>query len=118
MKTIQELYSEIMASQDLKEKFIEAASAGKQEDFLKEHGCDATPEEVVAFLKEKSEEDAPLSLDELENSAGGECNKKTRKDIGISIGMLGIGCLFEVMISGVKGHVGQEKEGEGRLCND
>ena len=73
MKTIQALYDEIMASHELKEKFIEAAKAGKQEAFLKEHGCDATLEEVAAFLKEKGEQDAPLSLNELENSAGGGC---------------------------------------------
>ena len=36
MKTIQELYNEVMVSQELKEKFIEAANAGKQEAFLKE----------------------------------------------------------------------------------
>ena len=117
MKTIQELYSEVMGSQELKAQFIEAAKAGKQEAFLKEQGCDATLEEVAAFLKAKAEEDAPLSLDELNNAAGGECNKKTKKDIGMSIGLLGIGCLVEVMCSGISGHVGQQKEGESRLCN-
>ncbi|MBR4575802.1 MAG: hypothetical protein IKO25_01230 [Clostridia bacterium] len=44
---------------------------------MKENGCEATLEEVAAFLKAKAEEDTPLSLDELENSAGGECNAKT-----------------------------------------
>ena len=118
MKTIQELYNEIMVNQELKAQFIEAANAGKQEAFLKEHGCEATLEEVAAFLKEKSEQDAPLSLDELENSAGGECNNKTKKDIGMSIGLLGFGCLLQVVCSGISGHVGQQKEGESRLCND
>ena len=74
MKTIQELYTEVMANQELKKKFIEAAKAGKQADFLKEHGCEASVEEVAAFLKAQAEEDAPLSMDELENSAGGKCN--------------------------------------------
>ena len=73
MKTIQELYSEIMASKELKEQFIEAAKAGKQEEFLKAHGCEATMEEVQAFLEAKQNEDAPLSFDELENAAGGGC---------------------------------------------
>ena len=72
MKTIQELYSEIMGSQELKAQFIEAAKAGKQEEFLKAHGCDATLEEVKAFLEAKQSEDAPLSFDELENAAGGD----------------------------------------------
>ena len=77
MKTIQELYSEVMESQELKEQFIEAAKAGKQEAFLKEHGCEATLEEVKAFLEAKQQEDAPLSVDEMENAAGGSCNDQT-----------------------------------------
>ena len=73
MKTIQELYSEIMGSQELKAQFIEASSTGKQAEFLKEHDCEATAEEVLAFLEAKQNEDAPLSFDELENAAGGGC---------------------------------------------
>jgi len=44
--------------------------------FLKEHGCEATLEEVKAFLEAKQQEDAPLSFDELENAAGGACIDK------------------------------------------
>ena len=122
MKTVQELYNEIMASQELKEQFIEAANAGKQEEFLKAHGCETTMEEVQAFLEAKQQEDAPLSFDELENAAGGECNRNTGKETAISILSVGLGCALEVIIS-VTGvveethHVDQEKEGEGRLCN-
>ena len=58
MKTIQELYNEVMENQELKEKFIEAANAGKQEDFLKEQGCEATLEEVAAFLQAKAKAEA------------------------------------------------------------
>ena len=76
MKTVQELYNEIMASQELKAQFIEAAKAGKQEEFLKAHGCEATLEDVKAFLEAKQQEDAPLSFDELENAAGGACIDK------------------------------------------
>ena len=117
MKTIQELYNEVMENQELKAKFIEAAKAGKQEDFLKEHGCGATTEEVAAFLKTRSEEDAPLSLDELENSAGGTCNRKTGKEVAISIGMLGIGCAVKAIASAAGGYTGQRKESDSRLCN-
>ena len=118
MKTMQELYNAIMGSQELKAQFIEAAKAGKQEEFLKANGCEATLEEVKTFLEARQKEDAPLALDELENSAGGECNNKTKKDIGMSIGLLGLGCLLQVACSGISGHVGQRKEGESRLCND
>ena len=80
MKSIQELYSEVMGSQELKEQFIEAAKAGKQEEFLKAHGCEATMEEVQAFLEAKQNEDAPLSFDELENAAGGGCEVDPESD--------------------------------------
>ena len=35
MKTIQDLYNEVMANQELKAKFVEALKDGKQEEFLK-----------------------------------------------------------------------------------
>ena len=117
MKTIQELYNEIMVNQELKAQFIEAANAGKQEAFLKEHGCEATLDEVAAFLAEKSGEDAPLSLDELENSAGGECNSKTTKEVFISIGLVGVGCVVKAIGSAAGGYVGQKRETDSRLCN-
>ena len=65
MKTIQEFYNEVMADNELKTQFIEAAKENRQEEFLKEHDCEATTEEIRAFLEEKSNEDAPLSFDEL-----------------------------------------------------
>ena len=117
MKTIQALYSEVMASPELKARFIEAAKAGKQEAFLKDLGCEAKPEEVDAFLKAKAEEDAPLSLDELENSAGGNC--VTTKETILSVVSAGIGCAtFAIASATDKGsHVGQRNENEGRICN-
>ena len=120
MKTIQELYNEIMASKELKEQAIEAAKAGKQEEFLKEHGCEATLEDVKAFLEAKQQEDAPLSFDELENAAGGECNEKTSKEARFSAFTLGFGCLGKAIRSAMEEnkHVGQRNDEEGRLCND
>ena len=117
MKTIQELYSEIMASQELKAQFIEAAKAGKQEEFLKAHGCEATLEEVKAFLEAKAKEDAPLSFDELENAAGGNC--ATTNETILSVVSVGIGCAtFAIASAAKKGsHVGQRNENEGRICN-
>ena len=73
MKTIQELYSEIMANDELKKAFVEAMKAGKLEDFLKEHGCEATEEEVKEFVEAKAASDAPIELsdDELKHVAAG-----------------------------------------------
>ena len=119
MKTVQELYREIMTSEELKKQAIEAAKAGRMEAFLKEHGCEATMEEVAAFLKENANEDKPLSLDELENAAGGECNHETGKEVGASIiGFFGLYCAVATIISAVSGRVGQQNDKEGRLCNE
>ena len=73
MKTIQELYSEIMANDEMKKVFVEAMKAGKLEDFLKEHGCEATEEEVKEFVETKAASDAPIELsdDELKHVPAG-----------------------------------------------
>ena len=118
MKTIQELYNEIMASKELKEQAIEAAKAGKQEEFLKEHGCEATLEDVKAFLEAKQQEDAPLSMDELDNAAGGECNNTTGRELVTSFVSLGLSCVVEAAVSASTGYVGQQGKKDGRLCND
>ena len=116
MKTIQELYDEIMASQELKAQFIEAAKAGKQEEFLKAHGCEATLEEVRAFLEAKQSEDTPLSFDDLENAAGG-CD--TTGETIASVLSAGLMCAaLAITSAAMKGfHVGQRNEHEGRICN-
>ena len=117
MKTIQELYNEITANQELKARFIEAANAGKQEEFLKAHGCEATLQEVQTFLISKQDGDAPLSFDEMENAAGGACNKKTGVETAVSVIFVGVGCAIFAAASAVQGHNGQENDNEGRLCN-
>ena len=73
MKTIQELYSEIMANDEMKKAFVESMKAGKLEDFLKAHGCEATEEEVKEFVETKAASDAPIELsdDELKHVAAG-----------------------------------------------
>lgn len=73
MKTIQELYSEIMANDEQKKAFVEAMKAGELGDFLKAHDCEATEGEVKEFIETKAAEDAPIELseNELEHVAGG-----------------------------------------------
>ena len=41
MKTLQELYNEVLGSDELKKALAEAINGGKVEDFLKAHGCEA-----------------------------------------------------------------------------
>ena len=75
MKTIQELYKEVMASEELKEEFMTAAKDEKNgrknvEEFLKKHGCDASFDELKSFFEGKSDEE--LDEAELESVAGGK----------------------------------------------
>jgi hypothetical protein len=84
MKTVQELYGEVVASDRLKKAFTKAMKANKLEDFLKAHDCEATVEEVAEFIEAKASEDAPIELsdEELKYVAGGgfvdsvECSHK------------------------------------------
>ena len=71
MKTIQELYNEVMASEALKEELKEASQKRKVEEFLKQHDCNATMDELRSFLEGVQSEDEDLSLDDLELVAGG-----------------------------------------------
>ena len=67
MKTIEELYNEVIANVDLKEEFKKAYEENKVEEFLKKNGCDATMEDLEKFASEE----IPLSEDELDTAAGG-----------------------------------------------
>ena len=84
MKTVQELYSEVIASDKLKKAFVKAMKANKLENFLKANGCEATAEEVQEFLEAKAAADTPIELtdDQLKFVAAGtfvdsvECSHK------------------------------------------
>ena len=73
MKSLQELYDEVKGDDALKKSFAEAMREGVAEDFLREHGCEATSEELYEFLESKVGESGPLELssDELAKVAGG-----------------------------------------------
>lgn len=114
MKTLQELYNEIVGSDELKKAYLEAAKGGKVTEFLKARGCEATEEEVKAFLKERSNQQ--LSDAELDSVAGGACNSETAIERLISPGTFGIICAATAIVSAATGHVGQKKDDEGRLC--
>lgn len=76
MKTLQELYDEVAASAELKEAFLAAAKSGKIAEFAKENGCGASDEEIAAFTASyvPKKDVQELSLDEIENVAGGKCD--------------------------------------------
>ncbi len=69
--TLQEMYDKVMASEELKSSFAEAAQdKEKLNEWLKANGSDATAEQVAEFLKSKRTS-GEVSDDELENVAGG-----------------------------------------------
>ena len=119
MKTIQELYNEIMGSQELKAQFIEASTTGRQAEFLKEHDCQATAEEVLAFLKAREQGDSSLSENELENAAGGTCNGATTWETLGSVFTAGFYCGVMALASAADSdsHMGQQNENDGRICS-
>ena len=73
MKSLQELYDEVKGDDALKKSFAEAMRESTAENFLREHGCEATLEELREFLEGKAKESGPLELsaDELAGVAGG-----------------------------------------------
>ena len=71
-KAIAEVYEEVIKSAELQKEFLAAEQNGTIAAFAAAHGCEASAEEVQAFLKGKLNEDKELSLDELEQAAGGK----------------------------------------------
>ena len=69
MKSIEELYKEVMENEALKAEFATAYREGNVSEFLKKHDCDATAEEVSEYVN--GVKDEALSLDDLDNVAGG-----------------------------------------------
>ena len=69
MKTLDEMYNEIISDEELKKTFVQARKDGKVTELLKAHGCEATEQEVDEFLEKRSVTE--LSDEELDNAAGG-----------------------------------------------
>ncbi len=92
--TLQEIYDKVMASDELKKSFAEAAQdKGKLEAWLKANGSDATVEQVGEFLKSKSgQTSGEVSDDELESVAGGSSSLGVTFDTVFSVGTFGMGC--------------------------
>ncbi len=87
--TLQELYDKVMASEELKKSFAEAAQdKGKLEAWLKANGSNATVAEVGEFLKAQ-QTSGEVSDDELESVAGGNLSVDVTL---ISVCTVGIGC--------------------------
>ena len=97
MKTLEELYREVMADNALKSEYLEAAGNGRAEDFLKSHGCEASAQELEAFMEKNGEAalgnmaSGELSDDELDDVAAGKKCGTVYKD-GHPVVSIGNGC--------------------------
>ena len=120
MKTLQEFYKEIIADDELKKAFAEAAKENKVIEFAKEHGVEATIDDIKAFLEEQRTQEKELSPEELENAAGGTCNGQTAGEAAVSVATL-LGCAMWFFMSNIESdsgyaHNGQWTDTDGRLC--
>ena len=88
MKTLEELYNEVIANDELKKEFC-ALKPEEVENFAEKHGCKTTLDEMKAFLSEKSTKSGELSDDEIEKVAGGV----TGSDVFFSIISFGFACI-------------------------
>ena len=127
MKTLSELYEEVMKSDELKAQFVEAAKEKKIIEFCAANGVETSEEELKAFAEAKLGEQKELSLDELENAAGGKCNNTTTLEAVLSTVTVGIWCGVATAISASgyydknspdkKSYLGQKDPDEGRICS-
>ena len=69
MMTIEELYKEINASEELKKAVSEIRDKEAFADFLKEHGCEVSVDEFEKFVESQTE--GVISDEDAEAAAGG-----------------------------------------------
>ena len=69
MKTIEEMYNEINASEELKKVVSAINDEEAMAEFLKQHGCEASVEEFLKFVKAQTE--GVISDEDAEAAAGG-----------------------------------------------
>lgn len=72
MKSLEELYAEIQNDESLKQEFVNSFKEGGVENFLKDHECNATAEDVMNYMN--SLRDGAVSDDDLDMVAGGGCS--------------------------------------------
>ena len=68
---LEELYTKTMSDEALKKAYMDAVREKKIAEFLAANGCEATEEELQAFLDSKENKTGELADDELDSVAGG-----------------------------------------------
>ena len=114
MKTLEELYNEVLASEELKKEFL-SLKPENVEGFAATHGCKASFDEIKAFFEAKKNQAGELSDDELDQIAGGKGADGREAIISIVTG--GIGCYIKAMESLITGNNGTDIKGDKMLCD-
>ena len=109
MKTLQELYTEVMNSDALKTEFLALTTPEEIVAFAEKNGCPAALEEIKTFLEERAAATGELSDEELAQVAGGKSDSIEEEEV--SIYSLGVGCAIRAIISAI-GYQGRK----GVLC--
>ena len=109
MKTLQELYTEVMNSDALKTEFLTLTTTEEIVAFAEKNGCPAALEEIKTFLEERAAATGELSDEELAQVAGGKSDSIEEEEV--SIYSLGVGCAIRAIISAI-GYQGRK----GALC--
>ena len=115
MKTLNELYAEVTASDALKAEFLALKTPEDIVAFAKKNGCDVTLDDIKTFFEEKQKASGELSEEDLEQVAGGKGTNLA--EIVLSVGAVGVGCALMVIISATTGKAGTAIEGDGMLCD-
>ena len=110
MKTLEELYTEVMGSEELKAAFVAAVKEKKIAEFLKEQGCEATEAEVAEFLKSKQGAEGEMADEELDAVAGGGCNTA---ETFLSCVTVGVFCAMDAIKSAT---MDKPEDGWGNDC--
>ena len=113
MKTLEELYNEVIASEELKKEFL-SLKPEEVEGFAAKYGCKASLDEIKAFFEAKKNQTGELSDAELDQVAGGK--KANEGEAIYSAYTIGLGCVFVVFESLANGNVGTAIEGDRMLC--
>ena len=114
MKTVEELYKEVLASEELKKEFL-ALKPEEVEGFAAKYGCKAGLDEIKAFFEAKKNQGGVLSDDDLDQVAGGKGPDKM--EAFCSIITVGIGCALGALDSWLESNVGTAIEGDRMLCD-
>ena len=113
MKSIEELYNEVLANEELKKEFL-ALKPEEVEAFAAKYDCKASLDEIKTFFEAKKNQPGALSDEELNQIAGGK--GADADEAVMSLISAGIFCLGQAVISAIYGDAGTAIEGDKMLC--